>query len=184
MGEQENSLINTCSSQGLRPAMVELPYPPVEVRGKNKVYADLLSIDYCGAVSELSAIAQYINHQNRLSCQHCSLSNTLLSIAIAEMIHLRKLGELIDLLGGKVEYVAKYQNGQQKIWTAAYLSSQDSVRQMILQDIVSEQDAIRQYNVHRSRIGDDCVNAVLARIVKDEEYHIMMLKALLEDFGE
>ena len=30
-------------------------------------------------------------------------------------------------------------------------------------------------------IQDDCVGAVLARIIKDEEYHIMLLRNLLED---
>ena len=46
--------------------MMDLPYPPIQVREKNRDYADLLSIDYCGMVSELSAITQYINNQNRM----------------------------------------------------------------------------------------------------------------------
>ena len=32
-------------------------------------------------------------------------------------------------------------------------------------------------------IGDDCVNDVLARIILDEEYHIMLLKSLLGQCG-
>ena len=31
-------------------------------------------------------------------------------------------------------------------------------------------------------INDACVDAVLQRIIKDEEYHIMLLQALLKDF--
>ncbi len=181
MAEKERKLVNDCNAAGLRPAMVALPYPPTEVRRQNKTYADLLSIDYSGAVSELSAVTQYINNQNRLSCDHCPLANTILQIAIAEMMHLRKLGELIFLLGGKVEFVAKYQNGQQRAWMAAYLSPQETARQMILQDIDSERDAIHQYKVHMSRIDDDCVNAVLARIIQDEEYHIVILNSLLKN---
>lgn len=178
MGEKESALINTCNSAGLRPAMLDLPYPPTQVREKNKAYAALLSVDYCGSVSELSAIAQYINDQNRMSCEHCSQANTILQIAIAEMIHLRKLGELIYLLGGTVEFVAKYQNGRQKAWTAEYLAPQDNIRQMLAQAIDSEKDAISQYKIHISRICDDYVNAVLERIIKDEEYHIMLLQTL------
>ncbi len=35
--------------------------------------------------------------------------------------------------------------------------------------------------MHMKMIKDDCVNAVLERIVKDEEYHIMLLRMLLEE---
>ena len=50
--------------------------------------------------------------------------------------------------------------------------------QMIRADIEAEKDAISQYKMHIKMINDDCVNAVLARIIKDEEYHIMLLQAL------
>ena len=87
-----NSYTNTCSFAGIKPIMVDLPYPPVMVRERNQAYANLLSVDYCGPVSELSAITQYINNENRLSCEKCPLAKTLLGIAIAEMMHLQKLG--------------------------------------------------------------------------------------------
>ena len=38
-----------------------------------------------------------------------------------------------------------------------------------------------QYRNHISMIKDDCVNAVLLRIIKDEEYHILLLQALMEE---
>lgn len=31
------------------------------------------------------------------------------------------------------------------------------------------------------RIGDPCVNGVLRRIIRDEEYHIMLLQIMLQD---
>lgn len=55
------------------------------LKEKNQSYANLLSIDYCGSVSEMSAITQYINHENRLSCDKCPLAKTLLGIAMAEL---------------------------------------------------------------------------------------------------
>lgn len=71
MEEKEMPIVNTCSFMNVKPIMMDLPYPPVQVEGKNQVYANLLSIDYCGAVSEMSAITQYINNENRLSCEMC-----------------------------------------------------------------------------------------------------------------
>jgi len=176
--EKKKMITNPCSFNGIRPAMVDLPYPPIQVSEANRAYADLLSVDYCGAVSELSAITQYINNENRMTNENCSLAKTIMGIAMAEMMHLQKLGELICLLGGKIDYTARYQNGRQKVWTREYLDIPANIGQMIRADIEAEKDAISQYKMHIKMINDDCVNAVLARIIKDEEYHIMLLQAL------
>lgn len=179
--EKQSALANTCSFRGVEPIMMDLPYPPIQVEEENKSYANLLSIDYCGSVSELSAITQYINNENRMACEKCPLAKSILGIAIAEMIHLQKLGELIFLLGGKLDFIARYRNSRQKMWTPQYLAVPENIREMLLTDIKDEKNAIEQYNLHIKMINDRYVNAVLARIIKDEEYHIMMLKALLAE---
>lgn len=89
---KERYLENTCNFAGIRPIMMELPYPPIRVRERNQDYAELLKIDYCGSVSEMSAITQYINNENRISCEKCSMAKTLLGIAMAEMMHLQNWG--------------------------------------------------------------------------------------------
>jgi len=96
--------------------MVDLPYPPIQVSEANRAYADLLSVDYCGAVSELSAITQYINNENRISYEKCAMAKVLLSIAVAEMMHLQKLGELIVLLGGNIDFTAKMRSSPQTLY--------------------------------------------------------------------
>lgn len=106
-----------------KPIMVELPYPEIRVREKNQTYANLLSIDYCGATSELSAITQYI-------------------------------------------------------------TIPEEGRKMLLADIEAEKAAINQYRMHISMIKDNYVNAVLARIIKDEKYHIMLLETLLKEISD
>ena len=178
---EERCLTNNCSFTGVKPIMADLPYPPNQVRGKNCAYAELLKVDYCGAVSEMSAITQYINNENRLSLERCSIARTLLGIAMAEMMHLQKLGELIVMLGGNVNYTAKHRNGAKRMWTPEYLTIPEHAVKMIQADITAEKDAVEQYQMHIKMIQDDCVDAVLARIVKDEEYHIMLLRNLLEE---
>lgn len=180
---EDKVITNTCDFSGVRPIMVDLPYPPVQVRKKNLDYANLLSIDYCGAVSEMSAITQYINNENRMSSEKCPLAQTILGIAMAEMVHLQKLGELIFLLGGDVNFNAKQRDGKQKMWTPEYLSIPGNVRNMLMADIESEKAAIHQYRMHMKLIKDNYINAVLARIIKDEEYHIMLLQILIKTLG-
>ena len=175
---EEKRLTNICNFAGIRPIMVDLPWPEIQVRGCNQAWANLLSVDYCGAVSEMSAITQYINNENRLSCEKCPIAKTLLGIGMAEMMHLQKLGEMIYLLGGKVDFAARGCNGRPRLWTPDYLDIPENAVKMITADIEAERAAINQYEMHMDMIGDDCVCAVLARIIRDDEYHIMLLKAL------
>ena len=174
-------LENPCSFSGIRPAIVDLAYPPVRVCERNQTYANLLSVDYCGAVSELTAITQYINHENRLSCEHCPLAKSILGIAMAEMMHLQKLGELIWLLGGEVDFVARYRGGRKCMWTAQYAAIACCAEEMLLANIEGEKQAIAQYKAHINVMEDAYVNAVLKRIIKDEEYHIMLLQNFMEE---
>lgn len=181
MEENQKTFVNSCNFIGVKPIMADWPYPALQAAERNRTYADLLSIDYCGAVSELSAIAQYINNENRMSMELCSIAKTILGIAMAEMIHLQKLGELILLLGGNVDFIARQPNGRQRMWTPEHLKLPENARAMILADIEDEKAAINQYKMHIKTIKDPHINAVLARIILDEEYHIIILQALLAE---
>lgn len=132
-------------------------------------------------IYELSAITQYINNHNRLSSEQCPVAKTILGIAMAEMIHLQKLGQLIFLLGGTIDFNARYRDGTVRLWTPEYLNLQEETRKMIFVNIEGERAAVNQYHVHIKMIKDRQINAVLARIIKDEEYHIRMLQALARD---
>ena len=70
------------------------------------------------------------------------------------------------------------------MWTPEYLSIHGNVRKMLMADIESEKAAINQYKMHMKMIKDNYINAVLTRIIRDEEYHIMMLQALLKDLQQ
>lgn len=177
---RENKRISTdsCDFKNVHPIMLAAPYPPIQVQAENREYAELLSYDYCGNVSELSAITQYINNENRLSCNHCDAAKTLLGIAMAEMIHLQKLGQFIFLLGGTIDYCAR-KHGKEQLWSPDCLDIPRNRKNMILADIESEKCAINQYCMHMRMIKDPNINAVLARIIKDEQYHIDVLQKLL-----
>ncbi len=181
MEEKSNQLVNNCNFMDVKPVMVDLPYPPIKAERKNLIYANILSIDYCGAVSELSAIAQYINNENRLSCERCPAARTILGIAMAEMVHLQKLGEMIFLLGGNIDYTVKLNNGKHMMWTPQHISIPQNVHKMVLADIESEKAAINQYKTHINMINDKYINDVLSRIILDEEYHIMFLNVLAKE---
>ena len=99
-------------------------------------------------------------------------------------MHLQKLGELIYLLGGNVDYTAKTQNGCSQMWTPKFITIPENPRDMLIADIEAEKDAIRQYRMHMGMICDSSVNAVLERIIRDEEYHIILLQTLMDELEE
>ena len=72
-------------------------------------------------------------------------------------------------------------DGRQLLWTPDYLSLSRDARRMLCAAIEAERDAIAQYEAHMRKIKDECVNAVLRRIVRDEEYHIVLLRGLMEE---
>lgn len=181
MENQENRLSCDCSFESVRPIIMALPYPEIRVAEQNREYANILCHDYAGAVSEFSTITQYVNSENRMVCEHCAMAKTIIGIAMAEMIHLQMIGELIFLLGGNIDFSVRMRNGQSRMWTPQYLNLQAAPREILIAAIDSEKKAINQYTSHRKMINDKYVNAVLLRIIQDEEYHIMILQGLLRE---
>lgn len=170
---------NTCSLEGVKPAILSIPYPDIQVQCKNEYFANLLTKDYCGMTSELTAITQYINHEIRLSTHYCEATQTLLSIAQAEMIHLQMLGELIILLGQPLTYETQ-QNDCTILWTPDFITLGTHYNDIICANIDGEYAAIKQYEKHIKKIDDPCITAILKRIVMDEKYHVTLLRKLLK----
>ena len=180
MEGNEKKIVSGCDFSGIKPAVMDLSYPPIQVQERNQNYADLISVSYCGAVSEVSAVMQYINNESRMFNKKCAMGRTLLGMAMAEMMHMQMLGELICLLGGNVCYTARQPGGRQWMWSPQCLNLPEKFGDMLQADLQSEQATIEQYNMHIRMIGDAYVNAVLNRIIQDEQYHIMMLRSLMD----
>lgn len=177
MDGMDKLLQNDCSFSGTSALNLPLPYPPIRVQEENQFYANLLTLDYCGSVSELTAALQYIHGESCLCCHQCKTAKTIVGMAVAEMIHLQKLGEMILLLGGHINFSIKTRTGTQ-MWTPEYTNLANDEQQIIAANLEAERAAIEQYEQHIGMIEDDYVNALLKRIIQDEEYHIMLLQML------
>jgi len=55
-----------------------------------------------GAVSELTAITQYIHGESCMCCGHCTDARMLLGIAMAEMIHLPSIDDATGIASFKL----------------------------------------------------------------------------------
>lgn len=149
------------------------PYPEVRVEGKNTAYAMIVRQDYAGRVSEISAVMQYLYHQ--LEMEQIpgwqEVSQLEKGISIVEMYHMEILGQILRLLGTTPRYEA-----DNKLWTPAYVVYCDfDPCAQLRADIQGEREAIAQYEKHIREINDRYIQAILLRIIKDEQHHIQLL---------
>ena len=162
---------------------LDLPYPQIKVERTNLNYAGLLSNDYAGNCSEMTAITQYFYQHLILHEKHEKIAETLECISIVEMHHLDMIGELIVKLGGDplIRSTNCYGN---VFWCGNNIFPTKNVRTLLEKNICAEKVAIRNYYTRILQIGDENIKKVLERIIKDEEYHVHLFGAMIDSLNE
>lgn len=155
------------------------PYPPLSPLTPNSFYASLLMEDYAGSVSECTASNQYIYH-HAVSKAYPDAAEALEKIAVVEMMHMEKLAAAITALG----YEPVLKNAPDgNPWCAVNIQYGVSLQQRLLLDLASEYGAIENYRRHILQIKEPSLQELLLRIIKDEELHVGVFKALIEKYG-
>lgn len=151
------------------------PYPTPRVEEINRNYALILLSNYAGDISEETAIHQYLFEYLMKNNENEDFANAMLHISEVEMKHLRLLGETIKLLGimpvfGKLKTDKKY-----KPWCSNNINYTTDIKNIILQNIKYENEAINKYKNSYSQIKDVYVRELINRIIEDELIHIEIL---------
>ena len=157
-------------------------YPEIKVSGPNRYYAELLMEDYAGAVSELTAIHQYVHHHIMFGSEYKELAELEECIARSEMEHLEIIGELIKLLGEDPRFCT-VENNEEVCWSPAAVYYGSNVCDRLAADIAGEKAAIKNYSQHYKVIDDPYIKAVLSRIINDEQYHVYRLYKAMQKYG-
>lgn len=158
------------------------PYPKIEVKGKNLFYAQLLSEDYAGMISEATAIYQYVYQKMVKFQSKVTFSDALLKIAIVEMKHLALLGETITLLGLTPKYQFLDSCNHLVNWNSSFINYDTNISEMLKYNIRLEQNTILNYQRHIAMIDDFYVQRLLNRIIEDEVIHIQCFQTLLREY--
>ena len=66
------------------------------------------------------------------------------------------------------------------MWSPQCLTLPERVDEMLRADLERELAVIDQYSMHIRMIKDEYVNDVLKRIVQDEQYHVMLLRSMMD----
>lgn len=158
----------------------DLPYPEIYCIDKNKSYANLIQVNYAGAISELTATNQYMYHSLAISEKFEDAAYCLKHIAQVEMEHLEILGKLIIALGGNPKFEI-IKGSRELEWSPKFIEYGSNLASMLREDIDGEKAAIRQYKGTIKSVKDEKVIEVLERIIKDEEIHIKTLVLLYNE---
>lgn len=161
--------------------VVNKMYPEIKVEAENKEYAYILLNDYAGEVSELSAITLY-SYQQFLQFKDEEFAHIMEQISIAEMIHLKMLGQTIKLLGVNPIYKIKDVDDNYVSWNSEYVSYDTNIVDMLKTNIEKEKEAILKYQSHIKLINDKYIKELLARIIEDEEKHLGCFNKLLKQY--
>ncbi len=158
---------------------IDLPYPEVMVEEKNPYYADLLSQDYAGRGSELTAVMLYSYQHFDKFKENKEFAKIIAEIAEVEMKHLELLGETIKLLGKEPVYkTCESTRGDCIMWSATNVDYETDLKGMLEINIKSESTAIKTYTNHRKIIKDKYIKELISRILLDEERHLSIFKTL------
>ncbi len=158
-----------------------LPYPEIKVQRPNRYYAELLLEDYAGRVSEMTAINQYFYHHVIFEEKYEDLAKLEECIAIIEMWHLEMLGETIRLLGVDPRLRVLTRN-RETYWCADYVYYGYAVCDRLAADIAAEESAIAQYRKHQQLIKDPYIDAILERIIRDEQHHLQLFSNAMQKY--
>ncbi len=166
----------------MKPLICDLPYPSVDSLTKDVRSGNIISFAYATLRGELTATLQYTYHHFYLSNYDAEDSQLLMSIAIAEMKHIDILGESMLKLGVSPKYV-QHPNTQ-AFYNTSTVSQSTTPQKMLMDDIQGEMNAICDYQKMLYTLKNEQVEAIIQRIILDEQLHLETLKKMLERYAK
>ena len=162
----------------------ELPYPGLEGIQESSESICIIAPAYAGRGSEMTATLQYVYQSIIFSgLKMQEISDTLLSIAIAEMEHLELLGKMILKMGAKPIY-SERPPVPSRFYTTSYVGYSVQPQKMIADDIRGETEAIEGYTCMAEKLKDEQAAAIISRIILDEKVHLAQLKKIYKELVE
>lgn len=166
-----------------KPLTLPQPFPSTEDLGEDAYSLRLISPAYASPTGELNAILQYVYHSFFFKSRgYADVAEKLVSIAVAEMLHLNLLGQTILALGAPPVYCRCPYNGFD-FYSAKYVAYSRSLRFMLEDDIIGERQAVCQYDHMLKRLKNVQVKEIVSRIREDEILHLRTLEDILNCFN-
>lgn len=161
-----------------KPLTADIAFPTLDEIVPDCVSLKIIQCAYASPVGELNAIMQYVYHNVCFECANKSeIANVLESISVAEMIHLKILGELIYKLGAQPVF-AFQPTMPFNFYNTKYVNYSCNLLNMIEDDIIGEKTAIHHYENMLRKLKNDKVAEIIERINMDEKLHLTQLNKI------
>lgn len=165
-----------------KPLTLDLPFPSTDKISHDALSLRIISPAYASPSGELNTILQYIYHSFFFNKEGFKeIADTLISIAVAEMMHLKLLGETMLALGAAPVYT-QYPPSSFNFYSAKYVSYSYRLKDMLEDDIRGERHAVRAYENMLCKLKNPQVYAIVDRLVADERLHLNTLTDILSSF--
>lgn len=165
-----------------KPLILSQPYPSSKELADDAYSLRIISPAYASSTGELNASLQYVYHSFFFEkCGYKDVAEKLVSIAVAEMQHLKILGQAILALGAPPMYCRNPSTGFD-FYSAKYVAYSRSLKFMLEDDILGEKQAIFDYNKILKKLKNAQVKKIVSRIRDDEILHLETLQNILGSF--
>ena len=165
----------------MKPLICDLPYPSTDTLEKDVRSGQIISFAYATLHGELTAILQYVYHHFYFGEIEKTDAEILMAIAEAEMMHLDILGKAMLKLGVSPKYVQIPNTSN--YYSTCTVSQSKTPQKMIMDDIQGELTAIADYQKMLFILKNEQVEAIIQRIILDEQLHVEKLKEMLQKYA-
>ncbi len=165
----------------MKPLICDLPYPSTDNLTTDIRSGQIISFAYASLYGEITATLQYLYHEIYFQDFSQNDADTLMSIALAEMKHVKILGHAMKKLGVNPRYV-QYPNSK-LCYDTSTVSTATTPQKMLMDDIQGEMNAIAEYNKMLFALKNEDVSAIIQRINMDEQLHLETLKQMLAKYS-
>lgn len=166
----------------MKPLIVDLPYPSTDTLKEDVRSGYIISFAYATLKGELTATLQYVYHHFYFGEIEPKDADILMSIAVAEMHHVDILGSAMLKLGVPPKYVQCPNTNN--YFNTSTVSQSTTPQKMIMDDIQGEMTAIADYQKMLFVLKNEQVEAIIQRIILDEQLHLETLKMMLEKYAQ
>ena len=166
----------------MKPLICDLPYPSTDTLTKDVKSGQIISFAYATLRGELTATLQYVYHHFYFGEIEQTDAEILMAIAKAEMIHIDILGTAMLKLGVSPKYVQVPNSCN--YYSTCTVSQSTTPQKMLMDDIQGELNAIADYQKMLFILKNEQVEAIIQRIILDEQLHLEKLKEMLTKYAK
>ena len=153
---------------------VDKPYPEIVDAEYDVNTVAILKNLASGRLGEVAGAMQYIYQSVVADKSNEDIAEIFEEIGVVEMIHLDLLMHAITDFGGN----PRYEDSQGRFFNVGNLNYSQKLRDMLENNIRAESLAIENYQMAISKVKNQSLKDLFARIIEDEQRHLEIFKQI------